>query len=362
MARKATIKDVAAQAEVSVATVSLVLNGRPARVADATRERIFQAARELHYVPNQNARSLVTNESKLIALIVPDIENLFFIALAKSLEDLCSADGYSLIISSSDDSRIAEHNLMNKLSSRGVDGIFLIATRQSTAHQEGLREDVQRLDCPVILIDRLADSDWCDGVGFNNRHGGYLAAAHLLQAGHRRIGCISGDIGEGNANARRQGFLDALAEWGVNADRRLLVEGDYRFPSGYAAADQIVDNGATAVFCANDLMAAGFMRRLSERKLGIPDDISLVGYDNVVGRFGVMPDITAVDQNVNDMAAECYRIVADRIGETNSTRQKITAVSKPWLVKPVSEILLPTLVVRDTVRALRINGDGAAGL
>lgn len=362
MARKATIKDVAAQAEVSVATVSLVLNGRPARVADTTRERIFQAARELHYVPNQNARSLVTNESKLIALIVPDIENLFFIALAKSLEDLCSAERYSLIIAGSDDSRIAEHNLMNKLSSRGVDGIFLIATRQSTAHEEGLREDVQHLDCPVVLIDRLADSHWCDGVGFNNRHGGYLAAMHLLEAGHRRIGCVSGDIGEGNANARRQGFLDALAEWGVSAEPSLLVEGDYRFASGYAAADQLIDNGATAVFCANDLMAAGFMGRLSERKLSVPDDISLVGYDNVVRRFGVMPEITAVDQNVDAMAAKCYRIIADRIGDANSARQNTATVSKPWLAEPMSEILLPTLVVRDTVRPVLVNGDGAVGL
>ena len=167
MARRATLKDVAAAAGVSVTTVSLVLNDRPARVSTEKREAIAQAVKQLNYVPNQNARSLVTKQSKLVALIVPDIENLFFAALAKCVEDECAAQGYSLIVANSDDSRESEQALLRRLTSRGVDGVLLIPARESCAAGAGaaLREDVERVTCPVVLIDRLTQCGWCDAVG-----------------------------------------------------------------------------------------------------------------------------------------------------------------------------------------------------
>ena len=122
MAYRATLKDVAAAAGVSVTTVSLVLNNRPARVSEEKRKAIADAAKKLNYVPNQSARSLVTKQSQLVALIVPDIENLFFAALAKCVEDECAAQGYSLIVANSDDSHAAEHELLQRLPARGVDG------------------------------------------------------------------------------------------------------------------------------------------------------------------------------------------------------------------------------------------------
>ena len=130
MAYRATLKDVAAAAGVSVATVSLVLNNRPARVSEEKRKAIADAAKKLNYVPNQSARSLVTKQSQLVALIVPDIENLFFAALAKCVENEC-AEGYSLIVANSDDSRAAEHELLQRLPARGVDGVMLIPARES---------------------------------------------------------------------------------------------------------------------------------------------------------------------------------------------------------------------------------------
>ena len=168
MARRATLKDVARAAGVSVTTVSLVLNGRPARVSKEKRELIAKAAKELHYVPNQSARSLVTKQSKLVALIVPDIENLFFAALSKCVEDECAAQGYSLIVANSDDSRATEHDLMVRLASRGVDGMMLIPARESCAAEDELRADVEQVACPVVLIDRLVQNGWCDAVGFDN--------------------------------------------------------------------------------------------------------------------------------------------------------------------------------------------------
>ena len=186
MAYRATLKDVAAAAGVSVTTVSLVLNNRPARVSEEKRKAIADAAKKLNYVPNQSARSLVTKQSQLVALIVPDIENLFFAALAKCVEDECAAQGYSLIVANSDDSRVTEHELLQRLPARGVDGVMLIPARESCAGDaaERLREDVALVSCPVVLIDRLTQCGWCDAVGFDNYLGGRLAARYLLEGGH----------------------------------------------------------------------------------------------------------------------------------------------------------------------------------
>ena len=182
MAYRATLKDVAAAAGVSVTTVSLVLNNRPARVSEEKRKAIADAAKKLNYVPNQSARSLVTKQSQLVALIVPDIENLFFAALAKCVEDECAAQGYSLIVANSDDSRAAEHELLQRLPARGVDGVMLIPARESCVGSavEQLCEDVALVSCPVVLIDRLTQCGWCDAVGFDNYLGGRLAAQYLL--------------------------------------------------------------------------------------------------------------------------------------------------------------------------------------
>ena len=288
MARRATLKDVAAAAGVSVTTVSLVLNDRPARVSAEKREAIAQAVKQLNYVPNQNARSLVTKQSKLVALIVPDIENLFFAALAKCVEDECAAQGYSLIVANSDDSRESEQALLRRLTSRGVDGVLLIPARESCAAGAGaaLREDVERVTCPVVLIDRLTQCGWCDAVGFDNYLGGRLAAQYLLEGGHKRIGIVTGDVAESSAADRRRGFVDAIEQAGEQFDSALCVSGDYRFDGGYHAADQIIDGGATAVFCCNDVMALGFRQRMAERGLHVTEDMQVIGYDNILRRFG----------------------------------------------------------------------------
>lgn len=226
MAYRATLKDVAAAA-VSVTTVSLVLNNRPARVSEEKRKAIADAAKKLNYVPNQSARSLVTKQSQLVALIVPDIENLFFAALAKCVEDECAAQGYSLIVANSDDSRVTEHELLQRLPARGVDGVMLIPARESCAGDaaERLREDVALVSCPVVLIDRLTQCGWCDAVGFDNYLGGRLAARYLLEGGHTRIGIVTGDTAESSAAERRRGFVDAVEQAGECFDSSLCVEG-----------------------------------------------------------------------------------------------------------------------------------------
>lgn len=368
MARRATMKDVAAAAGVSVTTVSLVLNDRPARVSAEKREAIAAAVKSLNYVPNQNARSLVTKQSKLVALIVPDIENLFFAALAKCVEDECATQGYSLIVANSDDSRGVEHDLLRRLTSRGVDGVLLIPARESCVDGvgEALRADVDRIACPVVLIDRLTRCGWCDAVGFDNYLGGRLAAQYLLEGGHRRIGIVTGDVAESSAADRQRGFVDAIEQAGAQFDSALCVAGDYRFDSGYHAADRIIDACATAVFCCNDVMALGFRQRMAERGLHVTEDMQVIGYDNILRRFGLGLRMTTVEQSVDDLAAASWGMLSKRIdiavrgigaaagsaGVVGSSADGAVAAAdagdsgagRPWLTLPQVQMLTPKLV------------------
>lgn len=346
MAYRATLKDVAAVAGVSVTTVSLVLNNRPARVSEGKRKVIADAAKKLNYVPNQSARSLVTKQSQLVALIVPDIENLFFAALAKCVEDECAAQGYSLIVANSDDSRESEQALLRRLTSRGVDGVLLIPARESCAAGAGaaLREDVERVTCPVVLIDRLTQCGWCDAVGFDNYLGGRLAAQYLLEGGHKRIGIVTGDVAESSAADRRRGFADALEQAGERLDPSLCVTGDYRFASGYRAADRIIDGGATAVFCCNDVMALGFRQRMAERGLHVTEDMQVIGYDNILKRFGLGWRMTTVEQSVGDLVAACWGMLGGRIDGVVNGGGAGADAGRPWLAEPQVKVLTPKLV------------------
>ncbi|PWG60430.1 LacI family DNA-binding transcriptional regulator [Bifidobacterium catulorum] len=317
MAKRTTIKDVAAAAGVSATAVSLVLNNRPSRVSEETRDAILRAARELHYVPNQVARTLVTQRSMLLALIVPDIQNLFFAALAKRLEDECRRTGYSLIIANTNDSRTAEHDVLVRLAARGVDGMFLIVAGESGGDITALRDDIGRCGCPVVLVDRMAGASWCDGVGIDNHAGGRMAAQYLMECGHRRIACVYGDTRIGNAAERRDGFVDALAEVGLAPS--VMIEGDYRHEGGYDAADDVVESGATAVFCCNDLMALGLMQRLRERGLRVPDDMSVMGYDGIADRFGFGFELTTIGQKIGWLSHEASVLMRERIGESGSS-------------------------------------------
>ena len=346
MAYRATLKDVAAVAGVSVTTVSLVLNNRPARVSEEKRRVIADAAKKLNYVPNQSARSLVTKQSQLVALIVPDIENLFFAAFAKCVEDECAAQGYSLIVANSDDSRESEQALLRRLTSRGVDGVLLIPARESCAAGAGaaLREDVERVTCPVVLIDRLTQCGWCDAVGFDNYLGGRLAAQYLLEGGHKRIGIVTGDVAESSAADRRRGFADALEQAGERLDPSLCVTGDYRFASGYRAADRIIDGGATAVFCCNDVMALGFRQRMAERGLHVTEDMQVIGYDNILKRFGLGWRMTTVEQSVGDLVAACWGMLGGRIDGVVNGGGAGADAGRPWLAEPQVKVLTPKLV------------------
>lgn len=335
MSRRATLKDVAEASGVSVASVSLVLNRRANRLSRETREHIREAAEKLHYVPNQNARSLVTNHSMLLALLVPDIENQFFASLAKAIEDAAAGEGYSLIVANSDDSRVMEQSLLTTLNSRNIDGLFLIPASESLAEVGAIKTDIAHMDCPVVLLDRLVNQDWCDSVGSDNYFGGKLAAEALLKAGHTRIGCISGDSVSGNAEARERGFVEELEKAGVDMPDELKADGYYRFIGGYKAAEHIIEESVTAIFCCNDLMALGCIERARQKHLRIPEDLTVIGYDNVMERLGITVPMATFDQGIPSLALAAHDEMKKRIDQGQAEEgfpKKIHTLVRPHFV------------------------------
>lgn len=338
MGTRVTLKDVAAAVGVSPATVSLVLNGKPVRISDERRAQIQKVASSMRYRPNQAARALVTRRSNMVGLVVPDIENVFFSSLFKALEDVAIRDGYSVIVANSDDSRERERSLICGVSARGVDGLFLVPALQSCAQEAALRRDVEECPCPVVFVDRLVDSGYCDGVGVDNEEGGRLAAEVLIDslaagahdARKGRVGCVCVERVDGIADLRFRGFADALAKAGVPLDAECIVKGDYRYSSGYEAADRLLDAGVGAVFCENDLMAMGLRRRVEERGLHVPEDMSIVGYDDVLPRFGLLNDLTTISQNVDALAAECWSVLRKRFAKPKAPAR--TSRIQPHLV------------------------------
>lgn len=351
MANKVTLRDVATEAGVSLATASLVLNNRPVRISNEKRQAVEDAAKKLNYVPNQTARSLVTKRSMMVALLVPDIENMFFASLAKCIEDYAHADGYSVIVANSDDSRAREHDLIAKLSSQGVDGLLMVPSRETYVDMDNLRADIEAAPEPVVLVDRCIEVPWCDGIGFDDREGGHVAAQALLKAGHTRIGCITGSRPSDTADTRFEGFVETLREAGVPEPDIQKASGDYHAQSGYEVADQLLHKSVTAVFCANDLMALGFMQRASEVGKAIPDDVSVIGYDDILHRFGLIPNLTTVKQDIMLLAESCWEFLKFRMGFSvdkvaNEKRVSVDRGHDKYTIK-----LRPELVERQTVGA-----------
>lgn len=335
---KSTLKDIAREAGLSISAVSLVLNDRPCRISEVNKERIRAIARKHNYTANQVARSLVSKCTRMLALILPDIENIFFSSLAKHIEEYCRQEDYALIITNTNDRYDDERSLLKRLAARGVDGIFLIVSNESYRDNTALLKELKELSIPYVMVDRIYPELECDRVYFNNKEGGYRAVRHLLEHGHRKIACVTSPISYSNGRARLSGYLKAMEEYGCKVHSDYLEEGDYRFDSGYNAAGKLLKTDVTAAFICNDMMALGFLKRLYQEGLRIPQDFSLVGYDNLLSPFLLGVELTSVSQDVERLAACAGQMLLKRLGGDNRPPRSIS--------------LLPELSVRDSVKTL----------
>jgi LacI family transcriptional regulator len=305
-----TIREVAKHANVSVATVSHVINGT--RYVEAeTKERVRDAIKSLGYRPNLLARSLRRRETHTIGLIVPDNANPFFADFARVVEDAGFAEGYSVILCNSDRSETKEETYIDVLLSKRVDGLIFI----SSTDRLDLLQHVRDVGVPLVVVDRDPGDLSVSQVLVSNEQGGYLAGQYLAGLGHRRIGCIGGSSRHNPSWGRVTGFERALREAGVELPPHAIVQGDFRFASGEAAMAELLerDLGLTAVFATNDLMAIGAMITLRRAGLRVPDDISLIGFDNILQAAAMIPALTTIEQPINELGKATVRLLLDQI-------------------------------------------------
>lgn len=311
MAAKVTLKEIAQEVGLSPSAVSLVLNDRPCRISDENRRRIKEVAAQKRYVPNQIARSLVMQQSRTLGLIVPNIMSRFFSSFARNLEVRCRERGYALFIMNSDGKTENDADLVRLLINRGVDGVFLVAADE-VSPDPLLVEQLEAGIVPVVMVDRSIERAPGDKVRFDSELGGYLATGHLLGEGHRRIACVVNTASH-TGRDRLAGCRRAFAEAGVPFAEDLVFESDYYIADGARAGELIVASDATAVFASSDNIALGVLKCLHAHGKRVPRDYSLVSYDNSAADALFEPVLTAIEQDVEELADHALELLLARV-------------------------------------------------
>ena len=316
----ATIYDVARVAGVSTSTVSHVVNGTR-HVREETKSRVRQAMDELRFRPNSLARGLVRQETRTFALIVPDNVNPFFAELARGIEDYGFAAGYNVILCNSDRKSSKELAYLDMLISKRVDGIIFMTM---STHLDQLQPLVDN-QIPLVTFDREYDDT--DAVLIDNAQGGHDATRHLLELGHRWIACIGGPDARTRSHDRIRGYEQALGEADIGANPDLIQAGDWTYQSGQKAVQALwrLDAPPTAIFACNDAMAIGAIAALRQRGLRVPEDVSVVGFDNVsLGAF-FDPPLTTLATPIVEAGQRLCQLLLDRInGQLPPEAQRVT--------------------------------------
>jgi LacI family transcriptional regulator len=324
-----TIRDVAIKAGVSITTVSHVVN-KTRFVSKELCERVYAAMEELNYRPNTLARSLRMGETKTIGLIIPDNSNPFFAELARIIEDIGFENGYSVILCNSDNIHEKEFAYINMLIAKQIDGVIFIAAGNNPEH---LVELIKR-NIPVVVIDRNIANAAVDVVLVDNEKGGFDVVNYLLGLGHKKIACISGPSKLTPSIGRVKGYRKALKQAGIPIRENYIISGDFRSPSGEAATLQLLrlPEPPTAIFACNDLMALGALRALRNAGLSVPQEISIIGFDDIDLADEITPPLTTVAQPIAELATSAVEILISRIQESTPRSETQRKVLNAWLV------------------------------
>jgi len=302
---RSTIKDVAKAVGLSTTTVSLVLNNKPNRTSAAKREAIFQAAKDFDYRPNRIAVSMVTKETHTIGLILPDISNLYFSELAKVIEEECKKYGYTVLYGNTSDSVESDFEYLNIFIDSNVDAIIIVLSASfNEADKVHFDSIIDNNNIPVIILDRSINDKNKKSVLLDQQLGGYLATNYLINLGHQKIGCITGPKNVTSANERLSGYILALSEAGIPFDESLIAEGDFSVEGGARALPYLLGQSVTAVFASNDMMAIGVYRECHRFHLQIPQNLSVVGFDDIFLSEFLEPPLTTISQPIVQLAKE----------------------------------------------------------
>jgi DNA-binding LacI/PurR family transcriptional regulator len=314
-----TIKDVAQAAQVSTATVSHVINGTR-YVSEEVKRRVLQAMERLNYQPNAIARGLRTKKTHLLALVIPDITNAFFTDLARGFQDAADQKDYVVVVCNTDRALDRELRFLDMLRQQRVDGLVLNPAMVTA-------EDLKRLlraQIAVVLIGSQIDDPDFDLVMVDNVRGGSDAVQYLIDLGHRRIGLVSGPMTTSSGSQRCQGYRQALERNSLPYTASLVVEASFTYEGGYEGMQKLLrlDPLPTAVFATSDVMALGVKKAIEDAGLRIPDDLSLIGFDDIPRVSLIHPMLTTIAQPRYQMGWEAAQMLIERVEHGSSLQRR----------------------------------------
>ncbi|ACY53025.1 MULTISPECIES: substrate-binding domain-containing protein [Vibrio] len=334
----ATMKDIAKLAGVSTSTVSHVIN-KTRFVSEEISERVNNAAKELnYYAPSALARSLKVNRTKTIGMLVTTSTNPFFGEVVKGVERSCYQKGYSLILCNTEGDNERMRQSINTLLQKRVDGLILMCSSL-----EGERIDVfeRYPDIPVVVMDWGPMLFTSDKIQDNSLRGGYLAAKYLIDCGHTEIGCITGPLIKHQAQMRYEGYKRAMNEAGLEFNANWIIESDFECEGGYQAFMKMAQRGTlpSSIFVSNDMMAMGVINAANELNIKVPEQISIIGYDDIhIAKF-MSPSLTTIHQPKYRLGQAAVETLVRKLDDKSTEAQVVQ--------------LEPTLVERKSVKILK---------
>ena len=323
MKKKVTIKEVAQKAGVSPATVSYILNNKKS-ISEDTKQRVWSVISELDFVPDLSARSLIAGSSKLIGVVVPQtekgsrlmFENNFYSEILGSIEYRARLQGYHVLISASD----TNENYLTIAKERNLDGIIVIGIYPNSFYQE-----LKKSQIPIVLVDSYCNDHYYHSIRIDDAYGSYLATKYMIEHGHRNIAFFCGEIKEnGVMKQRLQGYREALEEYGLTFNQRNVFEGKIDYEDGVKLAEALCKSNikATAVVATADILAISAMKAFYEHGIHVPDDISIIGFDDLQITKYLTPGLTTVHQDISRKGERAMELLFNSIQNPKLTKQE----------------------------------------
>lgn len=318
----ATIKEIAQRAGVSIGTVSNVLNDLPT-VREAARKRVRKAIEELGYRPSLLGRALRKDKTNMIVMIVPDITNPFFPGAVRGAEDVAFQNDFRLVLCNSDNDFAKEATYMHEMRTYRPSGLIIVPSDLSKGTDEA--KAYLKDGAGVVYMDRIPAKWTGDSVTSDHEKGAYEATQHLIRLGHTRIATIAGPHTGTSARARLQGFMRAMDEAKLRVRKGYVQEADFNKAAGHEKALVLLRQSVrpTAIFAANDLIAFGVLAAMREEGLHCPEDVSLIGFDNLDDSDATVPTLSTVDQFAYQLGARAAHTVIDRARGNEGPARKI---------------------------------------
>lgn len=302
-----TIYDVAREANVSMATVSRVVNGNP-NVKPVTRKKVLEVIDRLEYRPNAVARGLASKKTTTVGVIIPDISNIFFAELARGIEDIATMYKYNIILSNSDQNKEKELHLFNTMLGKQVDGIVFMGGNVTLEHVE----EFEKSPVPIVLAGSIEESKKIPSVNIDYEQAVYDSVNEFIEKGHKHIAFVIGPLHEQkNAEKKLKGYKSALEEAGIAFREDLVFEGDYTYDSGLEAFEKLLESSErpTAILVGSDEMALGVVHGAEDKGFCIPDDFEIITSDNTRLALMVRPQLTTIVQPLYDIGAVAMRLL-----------------------------------------------------